>query len=46
LFHRSCLLLLALQRGPVVRAFVAGGIVHRGRIERMGEAVTGASVWR
>jgi hypothetical protein len=43
LFHSSYLMLLALQRGPVVRAFVAGGIVHRGRIERMGKAVASAA---
>jgi hypothetical protein len=39
-------MLLALQRGPVVRAFVAGGIVRRGLIERMGEAVAGAQAAR
>jgi hypothetical protein len=36
-------LFLALQRGPVVRAFVAGGIVRRGLIARMGGAVMGAA---
>jgi hypothetical protein len=31
------LLLFDHQRGPVVAPFLAGGIVRRGRIERMGE---------
>jgi hypothetical protein len=46
LFHRSCLMLLALQRRPVVRAFVAGDIVRHSRIGRMGEALTSAAAVR
>jgi hypothetical protein len=37
MFHRAASR-LALISGPVVRWFVAGGIVHRRRIEHAGEA--------
>jgi hypothetical protein len=36
----------ALQRGPLVRAFAVGGIVHRRLIGRMDEALTSAAAVR